>query len=203
MGWGNQVRGEKVSEGGRGARGKVRAHPRQRWWRERNLQSLASASFQKGCSLSSCLHLSGFGVGPSGTGTGEQWKAPKYLWEGRGGDEQGESPGRVGGLELGAHLTTVQCKRVSCAKWRRAWVLIFPLVSLENELSHMLFCSPIENCLLSVLGHFCLGDSPPRGTVIFSMCDQRANHTWGAPSQVFRTGDRSSKGWAAAPPRLA
>lgn len=68
---------------------------------------------------------------------------------------------------------------------KQVWpILIFPFMSLNGKLSQM-FCAPIEkHCLPLVLGHFCLGESPPRGTVIFSGCGLRANYAWGAVSDL-------------------
>lgn len=73
----------------------------------------------------------------------------------------------------------------------------FPFMSLNGESSQMP-CAPLEkHSLPSVLGHFCLGDSPPGDAIIF--------RGYGLRCQVRSSGlggVRSSREQSLAPPRL-
>lgn len=68
---------------------------------------------------------------------------------------------------------------------------------LHHQMSQM-FCFSIEDLPSDGSGHFCLGWSSPRGTVIFDGCGLRANCTWRAPSKIFRPRRDTQRGWAVA-----
>lgn len=51
-----------------------------------------------------------------------------------------------------------------------------------------------KHCPVAVLGHFYLGKSPAKSTIHFSGSSLRRNHASGAPSNVFKFRQTSSKG---------
>lgn len=74
----------------------------------------------------------------------------------------------------------------------------FPFMSLNGESSQMP-CAPLEKrSLPSVLGHFCLGNSPPGEAVIFRSYGLRCQVRSSGPG----AGVRPSREQSLAPPRL-